>query len=423
MPNWNDHVNIVMSRRGILKATAATTALAPLATLRIPVANAQDDVTVSIWSNHPEWIDPLNGILAAFQEATPGVIMELTAVPGPDYPTKLQTALAGGQPSDVIGLQEGSILANGPASFPIVDLTGIVDASKLIDSARAQVEVDGKIYGVPLASYTVGLAVQNPIVAEQGVTVPATWDELRETCQTLFDAGVTPLILGGKDGVHTFFMYSGLVSSILGPEGFEELRSGDRKLTDPDLLAAAQLLVELQPFYNEGFEATDYVTAKALFAQGLGAMMVAGTADFTGFREENPEADLSFAPWPGPEAGKHATNTGMELLYAVSNLSSPEKQEAASKFVAWLGTFEAQTLVAESIALPISNEVTELTDPIKAGTVAVRDQDVIVWYDLPETANTFNAVTEVAGRLWTGEMTPEDFAAYVQANLAAPASS
>ena len=411
-----------VSRRKLLIGTGATAGAVAIGTLRIPVASAQDAVDITIWSNHPEWIEPLTALLDAFEAATPGVTLELTAIPGPDYPTKLQTALAGGQPPDVIGLQEGSILNEGAAAFPIVDLTGVVDGSKLIDSARLQVEEDGKIYGVPLASYTVGLAVQNPIMAEQNATVPTTWDELKATCQSLLDAGVTPLIIGGRDGVHTFFMYIGLVSSILGPEGFAQLRAGERKLTDPDLLEGAQLLVDLQPYFNEGFEATDYVTSKALFAQGLGAMMVAGTADFTGFKEENPDADLGFAAWPGPEAGKYATNTGMELLYTVSSSSPEEKQAAASQFVAWLGTAEAQQLVADSIALPISNEITEMTDPIKTETIAVRGLDVPVWYGVPETANSFNAVSEVAGKLWTGEMSAEEFAAYVQDNLAAPAS-
>ena len=62
-------------------------------------------------------------------------------------------------------------------------------------------------------------------------------------------------------------------------------------------------------------------------------MQVAGTADFSGYREVNPEADLGFIAWPGPEDGKYATNTGMELLYTVSRFASPEAQEAATKLV------------------------------------------------------------------------------------------
>ena len=65
-------------------------------------------------------------------------------------------------------------------------------------------------------------------------------------------------------------MYIGFSSSVLGPEGYDQLRTGERKLTDPDVVAAAQLLLDLQPFYQAGFQATDYVTAKAIFANAQG---------------------------------------------------------------------------------------------------------------------------------------------------------
>ena len=93
---------------------------------------------------------------------------------------------------------------------------------------------------------------------------------------------------------------------------------------------------DLKPYYNAGFEATDYATAKAIFANKKGAMMVAGTADFTGYAQVNPKADLGFVAWPGPEAGMKATTTGFELLYTASKFASPEKQDAATKFVNWL---------------------------------------------------------------------------------------
>lgn len=423
MPNWNDHVNIVMSRRGLLKAAggaaAATAALAPLATMRIPVAGAQDAVNITIWSNHPEWQDQNLALIEAFQAANPDVTLELTSTPGQEYPAKLQTALAGQQPSDVLVLLEGDIYGKyGPAGeIPCVDLTGQVDTSQLTDSARLQVEYDGKSYGTPLASYTVGLAIQRNILAENGVEAPTTWDELKAASQTLKDAGITPMTLGASDGVHTFFMYIGLVSSILGPEGFPQLLSGERKLTDADLLPGAQMLVDMREFYNEGFEATDYVTAKALFAQGLAAIMVAGTADFTGFAEENPDADLDFIPWPGPEAGMYATNTGYELLNTVSIYSSPEKQEAATRWVAWLAGEEAQTMVGDTIALPVNKNVSQLADPIKSRTMSVRDKDVPVWFALPETNATFPLALEISGQLWTGDLTPEAFAEQMQAAI------
>jgi len=362
-------------------------------------------------------------IPAAFEGAQPGNTGGFTRIPRPDYPAKLQTAVAGGAPSDVLGAQEGSILTQVAAGgeLPFIDLTGKVDVSGLTDTARGQVEVDGKVYGTPLASYTVGIAYQKPIFAEHGLEPPTTLQELKDVAQALQDAGETPIVLGAKDWVHPYFMYIGFSSSVLGPEGYDQLRAGERKLTDPDVVEAAQLLLDLQPFYQAGYQATDYVTAKAIFANAQGAMQVAGTADFSGYREVNPEADLGFIAWPGPEAGKYATNTGMELLYTVSRFSTPEAQEAATKLVNWLATLKAQQMVSDLIALPVHKEITESSDPIRQETVQARGQDVTVWYDLPETNATVTVAQTEQGGLWTGRLTAEQFAEAMQTGIV-PAS-
>ncbi|HET7093388.1 MAG TPA: extracellular solute-binding protein, partial [Thermomicrobiales bacterium] len=189
------------------------------------------------------------------------------------------------------------------------------------------------------------------------------------------------------------------------------------KLTDPDLVAAAQLLLDLQPFYQPGFPATDYVTAKAIFASGKGAMEVAGTADYTGFRQVNPDADLGFAAWPGPSDGLYSTNTGMELLYTVSKTAAADKQDAATKLVAWLATKDAQQLVSDKIALPVNKDVTGSSDPIRQETVAARGRDVVVWYDLPETNKSLDQVSKIQGGLWTGRLDAQQFAEQMQASI------
>ena len=410
------------NRRRILQATGAISIGAlggAVTTLGARRASAQESVTVTMWGNHPEWKDPMEQLLQAFQAAVPGITVDFSTVPGDQYGAKIQTAIAGGQTSDIFGELEGSIIVNVNAGgeLPYVDLTGKVDISGLTDAARGQVEVDGKVYGCPLAAYTVGLAINNPVFAKAEIDPPTTWDELKAACDALKSAGVeAPIVLGAKDWVHPYFMYIGLASSVLQPDGLTAVREGSRKLTDPDVVAAVQLLLDLVPYYNKGFEATDYTTAKAIFANGRGAMMVAGTADFTGYKQVNPDADLSFVAWPGPKADMPATTTGFELLYTASSFSPPDKQEAATKFVNWLATEEAQQLVSDTIALPINKNVTESADPIRAETVAASVKgNVPVWYDLPELNGSVVATQDNHGGLWTGRISAEQFSELQQA--------
>jgi ABC-type glycerol-3-phosphate transport system substrate-binding protein len=412
-----DPFNQRLNRRTLAKTTGGLAALAALGgSFSARNVFAQDATTVTMWGNHPEWKDPMEALLAAFMTARPEVKIEFSGTPGSDYPAKLQTALSGGQPSDILGELEGSIITKSLAggTLPYADLTGKIDLSGLTDTARSQVTVNGVDYGCPLASYTVGLAYQRPIFADNGITPPTTWEELTAACEKLSSAGVTPLVLGAKDGVHPFFMYIGLTSAVLGPDGFQALIKGEKSLTDADAVAATQLLLDLQPYYNPGFEATDYVSGKAIFAQGLGAMMVAGTADFTGFKQENPDADLGFMAWPGPEAGKYSTNTGLELLYTAYSGADQAKQDAAAAFINWLATLEAQQIVSDTISLPVHKDITESSDPVRQETVQARGLDVPVWYDVPETNTSLDTVSQNQGGLWTGRLTAEQFAQIMQ---------
>ena len=81
--------------------------------------------------------------------------------PGPRLPRQ---AANGGRrrqhPPTSSARWRGAIITQVAAGgeLPFIDLTGKIDVSGLTDTARGQVEVDGKVYGTPLASYTVGIA-------------------------------------------------------------------------------------------------------------------------------------------------------------------------------------------------------------------------------------------------------------------------
>ncbi len=408
-------------RRSLIKAGGALAAAGAMTsfTFGIRTAGAQDTVSITMWGNHPEWTESMQALIDAFQEANPGIEIEFSAVTSDQYGAKIQTAVQGGETSDIFGDLEGNIIVQvqGGGELPFIDLTGKVDVSNLTDSARGQVEVDGVVYGCPLAAYTVGLAINNTVFADAGLTPPTTWEELTTTAQALKDAGVeAPIVLGGKDWVHPYFMYIGLTSSVLRPDGIQGVREGTRVLNDAGAVSATQLLLDLVPFYNTGFEATDYTTAKAIFANGQGAMMVAGTADFTGYMQVNPDADLSFVAWPGPVADSTCTTTGFELLYTASAFSDADKQDAAATFVNWLAGDVAQQMVMDSIALSVSKNITESTDPIRTQTAtAIQGGDVPVWYAVPELNGSVTVTQDNHGGLWTGRISPQEFCDLQQA--------
>src|SRR3954454_11563620 len=164
----------------------------------------------------------------------------------------------------------------------------------------------------------------------------------------LKENGVTPWSMPAKDMIIPFFFYTMAASSILGLPGFQQLRQGKRKLTEPQLVKAAQLMLDLQPYYSDGFQAVAYVEGKALFAQGQTAMIIGGSADYTGYKQVNPKVDVGVFGFPAPNGKSHITATGVDLMYSVNAKS--DKQAAATTFVAWLASKKAQQRIANTVA-------------------------------------------------------------------------
>ena len=111
------------------------------------------------------------------------------------------------------------------------------------------------MWGSPLAAYTVGIFYQRPIFKKYGLKPPKTWAELMAVTKKLKDEGVTPWSMPAKDMIIPYFFYIMAASSILGQDGYKGLRRGKRKVTEKQIVKAAQLMIDLQDYYNEGFQA------------------------------------------------------------------------------------------------------------------------------------------------------------------------
>jgi raffinose/stachyose/melibiose transport system substrate-binding protein len=296
----------------------------------------------------------------------------------------------------------------------IVDLTDKLDISGLTDAAKNASTIDGKVWSVPvLGSYTVGLYYQRKIFADNNLTPPTTMEEFHTLCKTLQDKGITPMIAPAQDGVIPAFLYMMLSSGILGPDGFDKIRTGEKKFTDPDVLEAAIALKDMYPCFQEGSLGTPYVEGKALFALGQGAMLEGGSADFAGFQETNPDIDVGVVPFPAAKGGKPSTVTGMEGAFAINSKSAhiPE----AVKFLQFMLGKEAAQMVVDTITLTTTKGVLPSNNRVMAEMLkAAESRDVRVFYEFPQTGDVMAALQQNAGSLFIGDLTPEQFAQKLQ---------
>jgi raffinose/stachyose/melibiose transport system substrate-binding protein len=275
------------------QAGAAAEALPRIAGGREP---ALAPATLTMWTNHPEWVQQVSTIVAEFEHKYPTVKIQVTPKPGPSYPTLLTSALAADSAPNIFGMSAGGTYNTIAQAGRLHDLTGKINIGALLPSATAFMSVGKKIYGLPLlGEYTTGIYYWKPTFAKYKLGIPKTWTEFAKLCKTIqSENSAAALGMPSQDGIIPTFFWTGFMTSVHGPSGVSAIAEGKAKLTDPDFLAATTYMQSLVPYFAPGWASTAYINGKADFAEGKTILFEGGSADYTGFKNINPAVDLGF---------------------------------------------------------------------------------------------------------------------------------
>jgi raffinose/stachyose/melibiose transport system substrate-binding protein len=393
--------------------TTAAAKPAAAAPTNAPATTASGPVTIDLWMLHPEWKDAMGKVVAAFQAANPGITLNVMPQQSATYQDQVQTALNAGTGPDMFQAQTRPKLDVQAQAGQLLDLTGKVDTANWTQVAKDAHTINNKIWAVPGGKYTVGIAYHIPIFEKAGIKdEPRTWADMTEAFDKLKAANITPYAIEAKEGGLTYFNYIGLASSVLGLEGFNAVNAGTKKLTDDDVVAVIKQMMDWSKYYQNNFVGTSYVEAKALFATGKTAAMDAGSSDFNGYKEINPQANFGFMYWPAVDANhKQVTNTGMEFTIAV-NAKAKHPDECVA-FAKWLGSQAgAQSMTDNVRNLPVLDGVTP-QDPLQKKMLAT-PLDVPVWYERFATQDVGKVWTEQGQGPFTGKSTAAEMAKAIQ---------
>ncbi|MGO4238560.1 ABC transporter substrate-binding protein [Pseudarthrobacter sp. YAF2] len=406
-----------LSRRGFLAAAGGLTVGMGLAACANDSGGSggSGTKTLTLWGNHPEWADDLNSILRQFESETPGIKIEAVYKPLNTYASVLNTALTAGTAPDLIGLSPGGQVTTLAASGQINDLTGKVSGDSMLPQAQQQAVLDGKVWGAPLALPAVGNYYRPSLLEKVGVKPPTNGAEFLQVLDALKAEGIT-VAAGGATAIGPYMAYTGMVSAILGVDGFQDFLKGRIKLTDAKLLPATEFLSKLGTYFQEGWLNQTTDQAKESFVQGRSAIVIGGTSDLAAFAKTTAKDDIGMFPHmppPGVE-GKPATLFGTELIYTAN--SQTKYPDEAAQFIAWLATPAAQQLVADRLSLPTIQGVTPNV-PLKQHMLEMSDVQIPVWFDRPETNGTFPVFAKEGIGTFTGRTSPAAAAAAMQATV------
>lgn len=431
-------IDTTLNRRKALQLGAAAAGLTLLPGTRRAAAQ---DTTITFWNTTFPMEDPIDKAkrpedfyisqaIARFQEANPGVTVQMETIPGgSDMFTKYRTASVAQNGPDVMGMWSGSYML-GVQDFlePLNEYFTPEERERITGWEATSVDFradSDQIYGVPAGSDGTSCFYYNmELLANAGVDPEASWpanfDEFATMLRTITESGVTPMAL--DENAIIWQVLSWWQAQMLGgADQVGKIVTGETNFSNPTLTEIVANWQTLRDYTIPGAETMPGEAAQQLFFAGEVAMTTATFSILSDAREALGE-NLGMVKIPDYSADaplKSGGIGGAGTALIVSNYS--EVKEQAVNFIKHLMSKEEQELKAASGEGSLLN-VTDVdtsqyyTDPFKQIQQEwANEPSTIFWLDNLYPSDLTNEIKAQSQLAWTGQITAEEFLARADA--------
>ncbi len=313
----------------------------------------------------------------------------------------------------------------------VLDLEKTLTDLGVIDQIEpAAISTIEQLYGgfnvLPYQYNIEGVWYNKQLLADNGIDVPSTWDDLSSGAAKLHAAGIQPFSASGEQGWPITRLISGYIFRDLGPDALQKVADGDAKLTDPEYVAAAQAIADLgaDGYFGQGVGSIDYDTAFNTFLTGKAAFFYMGSWALANFADESANQigsdNIGFMPFPDVAGGagdssQTPANVGLPMA-----LSAKAYNEDTGKWLTCIANnYGAQSLsAADTISGFKVNgdvQVDDLTALVQDRIAST--QESVLWFEALFNAKATETSQKNAAQLVTGAISAQDFMGLVQADL------
>ncbi len=263
---------------------------------------------------------------------------------------------------------------------------------------------DGGYYALPYSRNYMGVYYNQTIFEENGLEIPATWEEFVQVCETLKAAGITPMGLMGKDPGrvgHTFQCQT-VAWSPNGIENIAKAAAGEGKIEgDAEFKAVFEKMKVLLSYSNEDALALSDTQCWENFANGQYAMCITGSYARGTIASLNPDAKLGVFPLPNDTAESTRALAGIDAAICISAKASDEEKAAAYRFLDFLAQPENAQLFCNSDGAPSCITGVENNDEGIAPMIAIlNDGRVHDWMASTINNNIATDIYNVVQGFW-----------------------
>ncbi|MDQ7843343.1 MAG: sugar ABC transporter substrate-binding protein [Armatimonadota bacterium] len=297
--------------------TIRTAALLALVLAVAAAAPAAPRATIEFWtiSLQPFFTDFVQGLVAGYERANPGVQVRWVDVQMQAIEQKLLAAIAGGVPPDVVNLNV-EFTVRIAEKGALLDMDGAVpaaDRAKYFEGLWTSARYRGRSYGIPWYIAPPVLFYNSDLFKHAGLDPlrpPATEEEMIEAARRIKDRtrtyGFMPLIDGTR--LMHRFLENGL--PMLSPDGRRAV------FNSPAHVAYLAKYVDLfkKDYFPDDTLRRGFAGAVERYSAGQLGMLLVGPQFLLRIKESNPEVYAKTFVGPYPMGGGKVIHTGLMVL-------------------------------------------------------------------------------------------------------------
>lgn len=321
-------------------------------------AGEEKVTSLTLLANNNSWTEGVKVLAKEYEEET-GIKVIVQGFSPEQINDTLKVKLnAQSSDFDLMGFHVQDFLTQFTANGWLADLTDYVkedpewDWEDIQESARDSVEVDGRIYGVPVMTERHIVYYRSDILADAGIPVPETLDELEAAAAKLNDPsnGFYGIAMRGAR-VPLVTQFSSFLYSFGGD--FQDDK-GNATIDTPEAVKAYEFYGNLLRNYGPpGATNMGWVEASAIFAQGNAAFYIDADSQAYTFLDPTKSAvvdTVGYASFPAGPDGSRPYNIVPQTV-GINEFS--KKKEAAWDFLEWATNKEntKQLLSEETVSV------------------------------------------------------------------------
>lgn len=388
-------------------------------------SNAELTGTLSIVTKFadPKYAPYFEGVAKAYQDAHPGVTINLEQVGDQPFKDKIRVLSASNSLPDIYFSWAGDFANKFVRANLAADLTSEIApdtewGSTFASAALKAFNYDGKYYGVPINLDGKYMVYNKTMFAAANVAAPKNLEELLAACDALKATGVTPIAFGNQFGWPAIHYLTQLNAMNVAPATLAaDYNPATGAFTDPGYVKSLQEFSDIMSrCATKGSNGIAHEVAQADFLSEKAAMQYVESLEFSVFTETGGASPAIANNWDFfrlPAAAGSAGDTGA-LTGAPDGFMVNEKSANKALAIDFLKFFTSQQnaqkmtkdlgwLSPVAGSATADNSFTQLTATLAdMGTAS----QFAIWLDTVTQADVASAYLSGVEGLLSGSQTP-----------------